>query len=166
MLPFWLWSAESNRTFGTIVASISRVMPPGRRITTSGGTPSFSITRITVDSKPTSQLSPLTTPDIRPQTSTRWGYAKQWYFRKKSIIMWGFFFKGVNFFHNHSEGLYKDPNDCMKHLKWLFGSCETCLRHIRNYSTGENYFFRLDFRKLWTFFFPAVFCTIGKMHIL
>ena len=66
------------------------------------------------------------------------------------FTIWGFFLGGgfVNFFQSHSKGLYTDPNDCMNHPKWLFGSCETCLRHIRNYSTAENYFFRLDFRKL------------------
>jgi len=35
-----------------------------------------------------------------------------------------------DFFQNHSKGLYNDPNDCMNHSKWLFGSCETCLPAI------------------------------------
>ena len=43
-----------------------------------------------------------------------------------------------------------DPNDCMNHPKWLGGSCETCLRHILNYSTAENYFFRSNFRNFST----------------
>ena len=54
----------------------------------------------------------------------------------------------MNPLQSHSKGLYKDPNDCVNHPKLLFGSFETCSRHIRNYSTAENYFLRLDFRKL------------------
>ena len=54
----------------------------------------------------------------------------------------------MNSLQSHSKGLYKDPNDYVNHPKLLFGSFETCSRHIRNYSTAENYFLRLDFRKL------------------
>ena len=49
---------------------------------------------------------------------------------------------------SESKGLCKDPNDSVNHPKSLFGSFETRSRHIRNYSTAENYFSRLDFRKL------------------
>ena len=51
------------------------------------------------------------------------------------------FFRGVkDLFQSHSKGLYKDPNDCMNHPEWLFWSCETCLRHIRNHPTTEKVF--------------------------
>ena len=76
-------------------------------------------------------------------------FEKLW---RKCFFVHEDFFQGEagfkELFHSHSKGLYNDPNGCMNHPKWLFGSCETCSRHIRNYSTAENYFFRLDFRKL------------------
>ena len=66
------------------------------------------------------------------------------------MITWDFFLGGgfMNPLQSHSKGLYKDPNDSVNHPKLLFESFETCSRHIRNYSTAENYFFTLDFRKL------------------
>ena len=58
---------------------------------------------------------------------------------------WGFFLGGgMNSLQSHSKGGCKDVNDGVNHPKLLFGSFETCSRHIRNYSTAENYFLRLD----------------------
>ena len=54
----------------------------------------------------------------------------------------------LGIFQIHSKGLCKHPNDSRNHLEWLFWLCETCLRHIRNHPTTENYFLRLHFRKL------------------
>ena len=68
-------------------------------------------------------------------------YIKTWGF----FLGWGGF---INPFQSHSKGLYKDLNDSVNHPKLSFGSFEICFRHIRNYSTAENYFLRLDFRKL------------------
>ena len=68
---------------------------------------------------------------------------------EKIANSWGFFSGGfLDPLQSHSNGLCKDPNDCVNHSKLLFGSFETCSRHIRNYSNAENYFLRLDFRKL------------------
>ena len=68
---------------------------------------------------------------------------------EKIANSWGFFSGGfLDPLQSHSNGLCKDPNDCVNHSKLLFGSFETCSRHIRNDSTAENYFLRLDFRKL------------------
>ena len=69
------------------------------------------------------------------------------------IITWGFFFRcfgGSRTVTLKALINYKDPklNDCMNHPEWLFWSCETCLRHIRNHLTTENYFLILHFRKL------------------
>ena len=69
----------------------------------------------------------------------------------KKIMMWRFsFLKGgvKDFFQIHSKGIYKHPSDSRNHPEWLFWSCETCLRHIRNHPITENYFLRLHFRKL------------------
>ena len=65
--------------------------------------------------------------------------------------MWRFSFLrgGVkDFFQIHSKGIYKHPSYSRNHPEWLFWSCETCLRHIRNHPIIENYFLRLHFRKL------------------
>ena len=69
-----------------------------------------------------------------------------------SACTWGFsFLRGGGWgtpFQIHSKGFYKHPNDSRNHPQWLFLLCETCLRHIRNHPTTENYFLRLHFRKL------------------
>ena len=54
----------------------------------------------------------------------------------------------MDFFQIHSKGLYKHPNDSRNDSEWLSWLYDTCLRHIRNHPTTENYFLRLDFRKL------------------
>ena len=52
---------------------------------------------------------------------------------------WGCFLGWVGgiheFFQSHSKCLYKRPNDRMNHPEWLYWSCMTCLRHIRNHPT-------------------------------
>ena len=52
---------------------------------------------------------------------------------------------GDSSFQSNSKGLYKDQNDFMNHPEWLFWLCETCLRHILDHPTIENYFLRLFF---------------------
>ena len=51
------------------------------------------------------------------------------------------------FFQIHSKGLYKHPNDSRNHPEWLFWSCETCLRHIRNHPITEIFWYCITFSK-------------------
>ena len=75
----------------------------------------------------------------------------EWFVLAVLLTIWEFPFLSGGFqwiFFIPSKGFHKPPNDYANHIKWLFWSFETCLRHIRVHWVVENYFLGLNYWKL------------------